>query len=212
MAGESRSADPRVERLRRGDRSVLAELLDEEREGLRRWIERRLDRGLQARVSASDVIQNVYLAAERRVEHFGGLDDLPFGVWVRLLAGQRLIESRRRHLDAAGRDARREISLAPGDDSGRAAISLPGDATSPSQAAIRNERDVLLEEALGGLDAIDREVIGLRHTEGLANGEVAERLGLSKSAATKRYVRALGRLRDRLGVHRSSGPIDGASS
>jgi RNA polymerase sigma-70 factor (ECF subfamily) len=197
MAGEKRSADPRVERLRQGDRSVLAELLHEEEDGLRRWVERRLDARLRSRVSASDVIQNVYLAADQRIEHFGAMGDLPFGVWARLLAGQRLIESRRRHLEAAGRDARREVHWGAEGEPGASSL-VPGDLTSPSQAAIRHEEDDRLEVAIGGLDAIDREVIRLRHFEGLTNGEVAERLDLTRSAATKRYVRALERLRDRL--------------
>ena len=74
--------------------------------------------------------------------------------------------------------------------------SSSGKHTSPSQAAIRAERKVRLQEALNGLDPIDREVLALRHYEQLSNGETATVLGLDKSAASKRYARALVRLKD----------------
>ena len=62
--------------------------------------------------------------------------------------------------------------------------------------AIRAERKLRLQEALDTMDAIDREVLVLRHFEQLSNGECARLLGLGESAATKRYIRALKRLKD----------------
>jgi RNA polymerase sigma-70 factor (ECF subfamily) len=70
------------------------------------------------------------------------------------------------------------------------------DSSTPSEAAIRVEQNARLEEALNSLEPIDREVLALRHFEQLSNGEVAELLGLDKSAASKRYARALLRLKD----------------
>ena len=71
--------------------------------------------------------------------------------------------------------------------------------TTASQAAIRAERQLQLQEVPNGLDELDREILALRHFEGLSNGEAAQVLGLSETAADNRYVRALGRLRDLLG-------------
>ncbi len=62
--------------------------------------------------------------------------------------------------------------------------------------AIRAERKLRLQEALNTMDAIDREVLVLRHFEQLSNGECARVLGLGESAATKRYIRALKRLKE----------------
>ena len=76
------------------------------------------------------------------------------------------------------------------------AAQLLGRHTSPSQAAQRAERKIRLQEALNSLDAIDREILALRHFEHLNNGEAAQVLGLDKSAASKRYARALIRLKD----------------
>ena len=70
-----------------------------------------------------------------------------------------------------------------------------GRLTTPSQAAIRAERKIRLQEALNSLEPIDREVLVLRHFEELSNGEAAAVLGLDKSAASKRYARALIRLK-----------------
>ena len=78
------------------------------------------------------------------------------------------------------------------------AAQLLGRFTTASQAAVRAERQLQLQAILNGLDEMDREILALRHFEGLSNGEAAQVLGLSKTAANNRYIRALGRLRDLL--------------
>ena len=76
------------------------------------------------------------------------------------------------------------------------AAQLLGRFTSPSRAAIRAETQLKVQEALNQMDPIDREVLALRHFELLSNGEVATVLGLSKAAASNRYVRALKRMKE----------------
>jgi RNA polymerase sigma-70 factor (ECF subfamily) len=187
--------DLREDLARVGDRAALAGLLVEHAEPLHRWVERRLDRRLRGRVSASDVVQEVYLAADHRLEHFGKLTDMPFGVWIRLLAQQRLIDVHRRYLVAEARDVDREVAMNAGSGSGALATRLAGHFTTPSRAAIRHESGELLTQALDALEPSDRDVLVWRHFEALSNDAVAARLGLTKSAATKRYVRALARLK-----------------
>ena len=123
------------------------------------------------------------------------------------------LEQHRRHLGAQGRDAGREISLyrgaMPEATTAALAAQLLGRQTSPSQAASRAERKIRLQEALNSMDPIDREVLVLRHFEQLSNGEAAQVLGLDKSAASKRYARALIRLKDILG-RRCRGGLAGA--
>lgn len=194
MSSSQPRLDSRQAQVRLGDRDALALLFEEEAEPLSRWIERRLDRRLRGRVSPADLLQEVYLAAEQRLEHYGKLQDLPFGVWVRLLAGQRLAETHRRHFGVS-RDRNREISLDAGSGSAVLAARLAGHFTTPSRAAIRHETALRLTRALDELDPNDREVLRLRHFEELSNNDVARRLGLTKSAATKRYIRALARLK-----------------
>jgi RNA polymerase sigma-70 factor (ECF subfamily) len=97
------------------------------------------------------------------------------------------------------RDADREISIhqgrAPQASSASLAAQLLGRITTASQAAARRELQRLLQDALNGMEPIDREVIALRHFEDLSNDEVAATLGQSKAAASKRYVRAMVRLK-----------------
>jgi RNA polymerase sigma-70 factor (ECF subfamily) len=108
----------------------------------------------------------------------------------------------RRHLRTAMRDAGREVSLYRGALPQASSISLAaqllGRFTTASRAAIGAKRQLQLQAGLNGMDPMDREILALRHFEELSNGEVAEVLGLSKTAANNRHVRALGRLRDPL--------------
>jgi RNA polymerase sigma-70 factor (ECF subfamily) len=195
----SPQSDPssRELRVRSGDREALASLFGEHEGRLRRWVDRRLDPRLRGRLSPSDVVQETYLAAEARLDHFGERPEMPFAVWVRLLADQRLIDAHRRHLGAEARDACREVGLGRGGNSSAAdlAARLAGGLTSPSQAAARHEVHEILTRAIEAMDGLDREVLSLRHFDELGNDEVAVLLGIPKGTASKRYVRALGRLR-----------------
>ncbi len=97
------------------------------------------------------------------------------------------------------RNAGRDISLyrgaLPAASSASLAQQLLAGLTSPTQAAIREEMQLRLQEALNSMDPVDREVLVLRHCEELTNTEAAEVLGIETSAASKRYIRALRRLR-----------------
>jgi RNA polymerase sigma-70 factor (ECF subfamily) len=189
-----------IDRAIRGDQGAWGELLARHRDRLRRMVALRLDRRLQGRVDASDVIQEAMLDASRRLDEYRRDPTMPFFLWLRYLTGQRLLEQHRRLLGAQGRDAGREISLyhgaMPETTTAALAAQLLGRNTSPSQAAQRAERKIRLQESLNSLDPLDREILALRHFEHLSNGEAAEVLGLDKSAASKRYARALIRLKD----------------
>ena len=189
-----------VARAAAGDRGAVVELLERYRGRLRRMVAMRLDPRLQGRVDASDVIQEGYLDAMRRLEEYIRDPSVPFYIWLRFLVGQRVQEQHRRHLDTPGRDVGREISIyrgaMPGASTGTLAARLLGKLTSPSQAAIRAERKIRLQEALNRMDPLDREILVLRHYEQMTNGDAAAALGLEKSAASKRYTRALERLKE----------------
>jgi RNA polymerase sigma-70 factor (ECF subfamily) len=206
--------DDSEELLRRaaaGDEAALAALWERHRARLRQMVRLRLDRRLQGRVDPSDVLQDAYLDLAARLPDFARERPMPTYLWLRLVTGQRLGQVHRQHLGAAMRDAGREVSLyrgaLPQASSASLAAQLLGRFTTPSQAAVRAERQLQLQEILNGIDPMDREILALRHFEGLSNGEAAQVLGLSKQAASNRYIRALGRLRDLLG--RVPGFFDG---
>jgi RNA polymerase sigma-70 factor (ECF subfamily) len=183
-----------LERASRGDQPALAELFRRFEGRLRRLVELRMDRRMQGRVGASDVLQEAYLEASRRLEDYVANPAFPFFLWLRLIAGQTLTHFHQHHLQAKMRDARREVSLHrdgfPEATSEVLAACLLDEATSPSQAAERHELQARLRDGLEALDPMDREVLVLRHFEHLTIAEIAQVLSLNAPAASKRYVRA----------------------
>jgi RNA polymerase sigma-70 factor (ECF subfamily) len=186
----------------RGDREALAALWERHRKRLRQMVRLRLDRRLQGRVDPSDVLQEAYIDMAERLPEYVRDRSFTAYLWLRLVTGQRLMQIHRRHLGTAMRDAGREVSLYRGALPQASSISLAaqllGRFTTASRAAIRAERQLQLQAVLNGMDPMDREILALRHFEELSNAEAAEVLGLSKTAANNRYIRALSRLRDLL--------------
>ncbi|HEX3602255.1 MAG TPA: sigma-70 family RNA polymerase sigma factor, partial [Lacipirellulaceae bacterium] len=189
-----------VERAAQGDNQAWESLLSDNRMRLRRMVSLRMDRRLQGRIDPSDVIQESCVEAAQRLREYAKNPSVPFFVWLRWIVGQRLMEQHRRHLGAQGRDASRDVSLYQGNfpeaTTADLAANLLANITTPSQAAIRIEEQRRLQDALDSLDPINREILVLRHFEQLSNGEAAEVLELDKSTASKRYTRALIRLKE----------------
>jgi RNA polymerase sigma-70 factor (ECF subfamily) len=127
---------------------------------------------------------------------------MPVFLWLRWLTGQRLVTLHRQHLGSKARDARLEVSLRhralPQASSVSLAAVLLGRLTSPTRAVLRAELQLRVRDALNAMEAIDREILTLRHFEELNNTETAQVLGISKTAASNRYIRALKRLKDAL--------------
>jgi RNA polymerase sigma-70 factor (ECF subfamily) len=200
MTGESSQTTGLLQRAAQGDQQAWGALLTQSRDRLRCMLALRLDRRLQGRVDPSDIIQDAYIDASARLADYARQPEMPFFLWLRFLTGQRLLRVHRQHLGAEMRDVGREVSLyhgaLPQATSAALAAQLLGRDTRPSEAAIRAERQIRLQEALNSMDPLDREVLALRHFEQLSNAEAARVLGLQEAAAAKRYVRALKRLRE----------------
>ena len=177
----------------------FARQFTEHRSRLKQMLQFRMDPRLRARTDLSDVLQEAYIEAYRRLDHYAKLPQMSFYLWLRQVTMQRMIDLHRRHLLAGKRDVRQEVQLAP--ESYNAATSAAiarhfiDAIVSPSQMAVRQEMLAQLETTLESMDDIDREVLALRHFEELGNSEVAELLGITEAAASNRYVRALSRLR-----------------
>lgn len=189
-----------LSRAAAGDRESWGRLLDEHRERLCRMISFRLDPRLHGRIEPMDVVQETYVEAWSRLPEYLASRAMPFYLWLRFLAGQKLVTLHRHHLGVQMRAAGREISLyrgaLPEASSAALAAHLLGRDTEPQRAAIRIELKVRLQEALNSMEAVDREVLALRHFEHLSRAETAQVLGIQESAASKRYVRALVRLKE----------------
>jgi RNA polymerase sigma-70 factor, ECF subfamily len=191
-----------LQRAADGEASACAELFSRYRERLKRMVHLRLSRRLQGRVDDSDVLQEAFLDAGRRLNEYVADRKLPFYLWLRHLTGLKLVEIHRKHLGTQLRDADREVTLhrggLPEADSASLAAQLLGTMTSPSQAIVKAETRMLVQDALNRMDPIDREVLALKHFEQLSTSEIAQVLGLSKAGAGSRYLRAIKRLREML--------------
>jgi RNA polymerase sigma-70 factor, ECF subfamily len=184
------------------DDRLWGKLLDRYRSRLRSMIDLRMHALVRGRVDPSDVIQEAFVDASQRLPEFVDNPTVPFYVWLRSLASQRLSLAHRRNLGVQARNAGREVSIFhspfPAATSAIIAAQLVGHLTSPSSAAIAAEQKLKLQSALDELEPIDREILVLRHFEEITNAEAAAVLGLRPTAANNRYIRALGRLKSAL--------------
>jgi RNA polymerase sigma-70 factor, ECF subfamily len=204
MDNDSAETSQLLERARAGDPDARNALFARHRDRLRRMVDLRLDRRLQGRIDASDVVQDGFVDAVAKLPDYLGERKLPLFLWLRLVVGERLAKVHRTHLGTQMRDAALEVSLyraaLPAASSAALAAQLLGKHTSPTEAAVRAEQMVRVQEAINALDPLDREIIALRHFEELSRTEAAQALGIEEAAAAKRYVRALKRLKDALGA------------
>ena len=191
-----------LERAIAGDESALAALFDGYRDRLRRMVRLRLDRRLQRRIDSSDVLQEAHLEVARRAREYLEQRTMPPYLWFRFLTSQALLALHRHHFGSRKRDPAQEVSLRPQGPPQATSISLAemllGRLTSPTIAARRAEMQLRLQELLNTMEPLDREVVALRHFEELSNSETARVLGLEKTAASNRYIRALKRLKEAL--------------
>jgi RNA polymerase sigma-70 factor (ECF subfamily) len=182
-----------------GETGAVDELLGEFRDPLRRAVDLRLDPVLARRVDASDIVQDVLIEANQRLTEYLKKPDMPFPLWLRHLAQDRIIDTHRRHRLAQRRSVDKEQPIhgpAWADDSSSALVAhLVDPERTPSTEAVRVELQRKLAAAVGELPADDREIILMRHTEQLSNQDVASVLGLTEAAASMRYLRALRKLR-----------------
>src|SRR5215212_9166918 len=161
------------------------ELLARFREPLRRVIDLRLDPVLARRVDASDIVQDVLLEANQRLTDYLKSPDMPFHLWLRHLAQDRIIDTHRRHRQAQRRSVDREQPIAPPAWADESSISLVAQLIDtggkPTSEAIRLELQRRLNDAIDKLSDDDREIILMRHHEALSNQEVAHALQLTEA-------------------------------
>jgi RNA polymerase sigma-70 factor (ECF subfamily) len=199
MTDTGTTTDDLLRRATAGDATAIGALFAHYRDRLRKMVRLRLDRRVVDRLDPSDVLQEAFLDVARRFPEYATAPTVPVYLWLRTLTGQRLIDLHRQHLGAQMRDAGREVSLyrgaLPQASSASLAQQMLAGLTSPTQAAVRAELQIQLQEALNSMDPIDREVVVLRHFEELTNVEAAQVLGIDPSAASKCYIRAIRRLK-----------------
>jgi RNA polymerase sigma-70 factor (ECF subfamily) len=190
-----------LQEARGGDTATLGRLLELYRRYLALLARVQIGQRLQGKVDASDLVQETFLEAYRNFGHFQGTSEAQFVRWLRQILATNLADLVRRYLGTQGRDVRLERQMADAFDRSSVLLDrgLVAPQSSPSQQAARREQAVLLADALGELPDDYREVLVLRHLEGLTFPEVARRMERSLDSVEKLWLRALARLRQLLG-------------
>ena len=199
----------------------LADAFAEHRQRLTALAKKKLNQILLKRMDEEDVLSETYVNAEKRLDYFAARDDVPIYYKLRTILLQTICDIERRHLQAQGRDAYKELRVESGefgvDDGGSdgdvCVGELPADITSPASRVDRDERHAILRRALAAMPENDRAILVMRHFDGMDNAECAPRieppsalaslggyaaLGLTEKAASIRYVRALEKLQQKL--------------
>ena len=188
-----------LDRVRQGDGDAINGLLARHRDAIKRMIAQRMDRGVQQRVDASDIVQDVLVEANRRLATYLANPTMPFQLWLRHMAKDRLIDAHRRHRVASTRSVDREVSISVTDGSNPSQADMMAQIVdaelTPAAAATWHELERRFATAIERLDGDDRQIVLLRHFEHLSTADTAVALGLSKPAAGMRYLRAMRRLR-----------------
>lgn len=181
---------------------VLAECFMAHWKRLRLFIDLRMDRRLCGVVAPSDVLQETFLVASKRLGEYSNDPKVPLFLWLRLLAGQKLHELYDQHFGVQKRDARRTVSLdagvIPGASSVALAERLVHEAASPSELAMQSEKRERVKQAIDAMDPMDREILALRFYESLSSAEAARALSIKEETARKRYLRSMKRLKELL--------------
>lgn len=189
--------DQLLRQAKTGDGDALGRLLERYRAYLLVLARVQIGRRLQGKVDASDVVQEAFLGASRDFRQFRGATEKEFIGWLRQVLASLLANLVRHYQGTQRRDVRLERRLAVELEQSSHALDrgLAADQSSPSQQAVRREQSVLLADALRRLPDEWRELLILRHLEGLTFPEVARRLGRSVDSVKKQWPRALAGLR-----------------
>jgi RNA polymerase sigma-70 factor (ECF subfamily) len=180
-----------------GSSEHLGQLLENYRHYLHLLARLEIGRNLQAKLDASDLVQDTLLEAHRNFARFRGASETQFVCWLRQIMAASLANLLRRYLGTQSRDVHLERQLAVQLDQSSQLLDrgLIDPGSSPSQQASHREQAVLLADALQQLPEDYREVIVLRHLQGLSFAEISERMGRSDDSVTKLWMRGLARLR-----------------
>ena len=174
----------------------------EYREQLLALARRNLNPVLLRRFSPEDVVQDTLSSACSKIDFFENRPDVPVYFKLRTLLLQTIKDLERKNLQAQKRDAYKDLAVAEGNDTAtQAQLSwnrFADTMTGPVTQLARGDRYALLRKALEGLAENDRNILEMRHFDGLGNAECAQLLKIEPKAASIRYVRALERLRQKL--------------
>jgi RNA polymerase sigma-70 factor, ECF subfamily len=192
-------------RARGGAPECLGRLLQHYGNYLKLLVATHIDERLQARCSPSDIVQDTYCEAHRDFAAFRGSTEPEFLAWLKTILVNNMAREVEKHILAAKRDVRREVRLdamseAMERSAARLESALADQGPSPSSNVDRHEHTIMLANYLAELPPDYRDVLLLRHCEGLPFKDIARRMGRSPGAARMLWLRAIGQIREKLGA------------
>ncbi len=198
----SNDTDVLLQRISASDPTALDQLYGRYGDRLRKMIKLRLDQRLQGKVNPSEIIRQATMEAARRLSEYTRSPGDRFYLWLRQLAGDILRDTQGRILNTRSGQVMSDVSLVrgalPAATSLALAEQLLGRLSQSKAITQRVELQLQVQEALNDLDAIDREILVLRHFENLSNSETAHVLDIKEGVASKRFISALKELMQRL--------------
>jgi RNA polymerase sigma-70 factor (ECF subfamily) len=183
---------------RAGSSEALGNALEACRRYLLRIAQRELDPQLRSKGSASDLVQQTFLEAQRDFARFQGDSESELLAWLRQILLHNLANFSRSYRATDKRQLDREVALEGDTASGGPARQLAASSPSPSQEAMEHEQAEALERALAQLPEEYRQVITLRHLEQRTFEEIGRLIGRSPSGARTLWLRAVERLNQEL--------------
>ena len=196
MTAQDLDTEELLRRACQGDSVAKSRLFNRHRARLKQMIHLRMDQRLAGRLDPSDVVQDALVEASQKLDTYNQQRPVPFYPWLRQIAWERLVELHRWHFRQK-RNITREVSVEMqlSDESFcQLAGRLVSQGPSPSSAALQKEMASRVRQALDRQDAIDREILTLRHLEQLNTKDAAAVLGITVAAAKSRHLRAMQRL------------------
>jgi RNA polymerase sigma-70 factor, ECF subfamily len=189
-----------LERAREGDDAARDELFEKCRAYLGFLARSSMETWMNAKIDASDLIQQTMLDAHRGFANFRGQTEGEWIGWLKAILQHNALDFCRRYKGTEKRNANREVRIA-------ASVSMslfhgapepPGNDASPSQLLMQKENEILLADQLARLPEDYQEVIYLRNMQRLSFKEIAERMDRSQGAVQMLWVRALKQLQERM--------------
>lgn len=190
-----------LDQAREGDTESLGLLLGKYFRYLNSLSVNHIDDRIRVRVTPSDVVQETLLEAHRDFHNFVGLSLPEFTGWLRKILFNNLAKAIESHLLAAKRDVRKQRSLDEiTNDASHSTARLgdPMQSCYPTASAAMSQGEQLerMRNAINNLSADYRQVLHLRHFEGLSFSEIADQLGRNVGATRMLWVRAVEKLKN----------------
>ncbi len=202
MTSERDEFDDSVEKLldqaRGGSLLAAGHLFDRCRGYLTVIANQRLDDALRAKIGGSDLVQQTLMHAHRDFGDFRGRTEGELLAWLQAIILNELATAKRRYVDTAKRDLKREVPITDNDGSDGRSSALPANTETPSQDAVQREDHARLHNALARLGELDRQVVELRNRDLLTFVEIGRRLSMSEEQARRTWARAIEKLRHAL--------------